>query len=107
MVYNKVVNETNALWHQRLGHMNFRDLYKLSKKELVSGLPKVDKIDQHVCEGCQLGKQVKVSHKKVKHIQTKVSLELIHMDLVGPIQTSSFGGEKYILAIVADFSRFT
>lgn len=36
MVCNKVVNETNAFWHQRLGHMNFRDLHKLSKKELVT-----------------------------------------------------------------------
>ncbi|XP_020415606.1 uncharacterized protein LOC109948093 [Prunus persica] len=107
VVCNKVVNETSVLWHQRLGHVNFRDLHKLSKRELVSGLPKLDKSDQHVCEGCQLGKQVRVSHKKVKHIQTNVSLELVHMDLVGPIQTLSLGGKKYILVMVDDFSRFT
>ncbi|CAL9026178.1 unnamed protein product [Prunus brigantina] len=107
VVCNKVVNETSVLWHQRLGHVNFRDLHKLSKRELVSGLPKLDKSDQHVCEGCQLGKQVRVSHKKVKHIQTNVSLELVHMDLVGPIQTVSLGGKKYILVMVDDFSRFT
>ncbi|KAI5318180.1 hypothetical protein L3X38_037888 [Prunus dulcis] len=106
VVCNKVVNETSVLWHQRLGHVNFRDLHKLSKKDLVSGLPKLDKSDQHVCEGCQLGKQVRVSHK-VKHIQTQVSLELVHMDLVGPIQTFSLGGKKYILVMVDDFSRFT
>ncbi|XP_021828798.1 uncharacterized protein LOC110769176 [Prunus avium] len=107
VVCNKVVNKTSVLWHQRLGHMNFRDLHKLSKKELVSGLPKLDKTDQHICEGCQLGKQIRVSHKKVKHIQTKVCLELVHMDLVGPIQTLSIGGKKYILVIVDDFSRYT
>ncbi|XP_021816111.1 uncharacterized protein LOC110758542 [Prunus avium] len=55
VVCNKVVNETSVLWHQRLGHVNFRDLHKLSKRELVSGLPKLDKSDQHVCEGCQMG----------------------------------------------------
>ncbi|CAL2227895.1 unnamed protein product [Prunus armeniaca] len=107
VVCNKVVNETSVLWHQRVGHVNFRDLHKLSKRELVSGLPKLEKSDQHVCEGCQLGKQVRVSHKKVKHIQTKLSLELVHMDLVGPIQTLSLGGKKYILVMVDDFSRFT
>ncbi|XP_021812209.1 uncharacterized protein LOC110755345, partial [Prunus avium] len=47
VVCNKVVNETSVLWHQRLGHVNFRDLHKLSKRELVSGLPKLDKYDQH------------------------------------------------------------
>ncbi|CAL8988995.1 unnamed protein product [Prunus brigantina] len=107
VVCNKVVNETSALWHQRLGHVNFRDLHKLSKRELVNGLPKLEKSDQHVCEGCQLGKQIRVPHKKVKHIQTSVSLELVHMDLVGPIQTMSLGGKKYILVMVDDFSRFT
>ncbi|CAL2248998.1 unnamed protein product [Prunus armeniaca] len=107
IVCNKVVNETSILWHQRLGHVNFRDLHKLSKRELVSGLPKLEKFDEHVCEGCQLGKQVRVSHKKVKHIQTNVILELVHMDLVGPIQTVSLGGKKYILVMVDDFSRFT
>ncbi|CAL8138375.1 unnamed protein product [Prunus armeniaca] len=107
IVCNKVVNETSILWHQRLGHVNFRDLHKLSKRELVSGLPKLEKSDEHVCEGCQLGKQIRVSHKKVKHIQTNVIIELVHMDLVGPIQTVSLGGKKYILVMVDDFSRFT
>ncbi|KAI5347400.1 hypothetical protein L3X38_015279 [Prunus dulcis] len=27
VVCNKVVNETSVLWHQRLGHVNFRDLH--------------------------------------------------------------------------------
>ncbi|CAL9011462.1 unnamed protein product, partial [Prunus brigantina] len=34
-------------------------------------------------------------------------LELIHMDLIGPIQTISLGGKKYILVVVDDYSRFT
>ncbi|KAI5312567.1 hypothetical protein L3X38_041740 [Prunus dulcis] len=107
-VCNKVVNETSVLWHQRLGHVNYRELQKLSKRELVSGLSKLDKTDQHVCEGSQLGKRVRVSHKKVKHIQTKVCLELVHMDPVDLIQTLSLDGKKYILVVVVDdFSRFT
>jgi len=54
-----------------------------------------------------MGKQTKVAHKKVKNINTNHSLELLHMDLVGPMQTESLGGKKYIFVCVDDFSRFT
>jgi hypothetical protein len=34
-------------------------------------------------------------------------LELLHMDLFGPIAYISIGGSKYCLVIVYDYSRFT
>jgi transposase InsO family protein len=34
-------------------------------------------------------------------------LELLHMDLFGPIAYISIGGSKYCLVIVDDYSRFT
>jgi hypothetical protein len=34
-------------------------------------------------------------------------LELLHMDLFGPVAYLSIGGSKYGLVIVDDFSRFT
>jgi transposase InsO family protein len=34
-------------------------------------------------------------------------LELLHMDLFGPIAYKSIGGSKYCLVIVDDYSRFT
>ena len=34
-------------------------------------------------------------------------LELLHMDLFGPIAYISIGGSKYYLVIVDDYSRFT
>jgi hypothetical protein len=34
-------------------------------------------------------------------------LELLHMDLFGPITYISIGGSKYCLVIVDDYSRFT
>jgi transposase InsO family protein len=36
-----------------------------------------------------------------------MSLELLHMDLFGPIAYISIGGSKYCLVIVDDYSRFT
>jgi transposase InsO family protein len=38
---------------------------------------------------------------------TDMSLELLHMDLFGPIAYISVGGSKYCLVIVVDYSRFT
>jgi hypothetical protein len=31
------------LWHQRLGHLNFKDLSKAAKKDFILGLPKLGK----------------------------------------------------------------
>jgi hypothetical protein len=38
---------------------------------------------------------------------TSRPLELLHMDLFGPVAYFSIGGSKYGLVIVDDFSRFT
>jgi hypothetical protein len=38
---------------------------------------------------------------------TDMPLELLHMDLFGPIAYISIGGSKYYLVIVDDYSRFT
>ena len=39
----------NQLWHQRYGHINFRDLNMLSEKKMVQGLPKI-KLPKEVCD---------------------------------------------------------
>ncbi|GJR30043.1 retrovirus-related pol polyprotein from transposon TNT 1-94 [Tanacetum coccineum] len=38
---------------------------------------------------------------------TESKLELLHMDLCGPIKVASIHGKKYILVIVDDYSRYT
>lgn len=54
-----------------------------------------------------MGKQSRQSHPTI--ITTKVvePLELLHIDLCGPSSIESIGGNKYILVIIDDFSRFT
>lgn len=69
------------LWHQRLGHINFKDL---DNKELVRGVLKLGKSLNQVCGPCQLGKQTRAPHKKVNSLTTKCPLELVHMDLMEP-----------------------
>jgi hypothetical protein len=56
---------------------------------------------------CQASKQVGAQHH-AKNIMTIMrSLEMLHMNLFGPIAYISIGGNKYGLVIIDDYSRFT
>nr|GEU40924.1 ribonuclease H-like domain-containing protein [Tanacetum cinerariifolium] len=54
------IDESNK-WHRRLGHVNFKNLNKLVKGNLVRGLPSKIFEDDHTCVACQKGKQHKAS----------------------------------------------
>jgi hypothetical protein len=101
------INENSWLWHRRLGHANMELLSKLSKLDLVKGLPVTKFVKDKICDACQLGKQTKSSFKKKKVISTSRPLELLHMDLFGPIRTASLSGKLYAFVIVDDYSRYT
>ncbi|PNX96335.1 gag-pol polyprotein, partial [Trifolium pratense] len=48
-----------------------------------------------------------MAHPRLQHQATSRVLELLHMDLMGPMQTESLGGKRYAFVMVDDFSRFT
>ena len=48
-----------------------------------------------------------MSHPRLEHQVTTKVLELLHMDLMGPMQVESIGGKIYVFVVVDDFSRFT
>jgi len=48
-----------------------------------------------------------MSHPRLEHQVTYKVLELLHMDLIGPMQVESNGGKRYAFVVVDDFSRFT
>ena len=60
-----------------------------------------------MCGPCQIGKQIKSKHPFVASVQTSRPLELLHIDLMGPVRVQSLGGKKYILVVVNDFTRYT
>ncbi|GJY89919.1 retrovirus-related pol polyprotein from transposon TNT 1-94 [Tanacetum coccineum] len=76
----------------------------IASKELVRNLPKL-RFDQHFCDACKIGKQAHVSHKAKNIVSTTRCLELLHMDLFGPSAVRSYGGNRYTLVIVDDYSR--
>ncbi|GJW48386.1 ribonuclease H-like domain-containing protein [Tanacetum coccineum] len=64
LIAKATINESNK-WHRRLGHVNFKNLNKLVKGNLVRGLPSKIFQNDHTCVACQKGKQHKASCHKV------------------------------------------
>jgi transposase InsO family protein len=60
-----------------------------------------------ICSACHAGKQVGFHHPHKNIMTTERPLELLHMDLFGPIAYISITRSKYCLVIVDDYSRFT
>ncbi|GJZ13679.1 retrovirus-related pol polyprotein from transposon TNT 1-94, partial [Tanacetum coccineum] len=73
----------------------------------LNGLPKLKFIKDHLCSSCEMGK----AKRKYFHTKTTPSskrrLQLLHMDLCGPMRVESINGKKYVLVIVDDYSRYT
>ena len=47
------------LWHRRLGHSSMDNLSRISKKNLVKGVPKLKFENNKLCDVCQKGKQLR------------------------------------------------
>nr|GFC08177.1 hypothetical protein [Tanacetum cinerariifolium] len=95
------------LWHRRLSHLNFDYINLLSKKDIVIGLPKLKYVKDQLCSSCELSKAKRSSFKSKAVPSSKGRLNLLHMDLRGPMWVASINGKKYILVIVDDYSRGT
>ncbi|GKA04003.1 putative ribonuclease H-like domain-containing protein [Tanacetum coccineum] len=90
-----------------LGHINFKNINKLVKDNLVRGLPTKRFENDQTCVACLKGKQHRASCKsKVLNPITK-PLFMLHMDLFGPTFVSSLMHKKYCLVVTDDYSRFT
>nr|GFB71240.1 hypothetical protein [Tanacetum cinerariifolium] len=101
----KATSSQAWLWHRRLSRLNFDTFNLLSKYDIVVGLPKLKFVKDHLCSSCELGKA------KRKYLHTKLTpsskrqLQLLHMDLCGPMRVESINGKRYVLVIVDDYSR--
>ncbi|GJZ00588.1 putative ribonuclease H-like domain-containing protein [Tanacetum coccineum] len=106
LIAKATVDESNK-WHRRLGHVNFKNLNKLVKGNLVRGLPSKIFQNDHTCVACQKGKQHKASCKAKSVSSISQPLQLLHMDLFGLTSVRSLNHKTYCLVITDDFSRFS
>ncbi|GFX46570.1 retrovirus-related Pol polyprotein from transposon TNT 1-94 [Trichonephila clavipes] len=100
-----------------IGSLRFRVKYKGSFHEItLSDVLFNPKLRRNLLSGSRLeskgapfvgtkAKSKRVSFKKTGAVRSKRPLELLHMDLCGPMPTESQGGNKYFLSIIDDYSR--
>jgi hypothetical protein len=95
------------LWHYMLAHVGMRNLHKLQKEGRILGLMNIAFEKDRPCGACQTGNQVGAAHHAKNIMITTRLLEMLCMDLFGPIIYISISGNKYGLVIVDDYSDFT
>ncbi|GJV91619.1 putative ribonuclease H-like domain-containing protein [Tanacetum coccineum] len=103
----KATSEESMLWHRRLGHINFKNINKLVKENLVRDLPLKRFENDQTCVACLKGKQHRASCKTKAFNPITKPLFMLHMDLFGPTFVSSLMHKKYCLVVTDDYSRFS
>jgi transposase InsO family protein len=103
-----LIAKTNMGWLglRRLAHVGMGNLHKLQKDGHILGLTNIVFGKDRPCRACQARKHVGTHHHAKNIMTTTRPLEMLHMDLFGPVAYIIIGGNKYSLAIVDDYSRF-
>jgi hypothetical protein len=103
-----VANETGAkldLWHQRMAHLNVGQMKTMASKELITGTDILGTGMLSFCQACAEEKAHRAPFKPVGEIRSTRRLELVNSDVAGPMKTESFGGAKYFVTFIDDYSR--
>ena len=90
------------LWHLHLGHINSTIIFRLIKDGLLEPL---DFDGFLVCKFCLEGKMTKRPFN-AKGRRAQELLELVHMDVCGPMSTQAKGGYEYFITFMDDYSRY-
>jgi hypothetical protein len=96
-------------WHNRLCHINFSTIKGMANSLLVTGIQLLNdpQPPDLFCEGCCKGKQHRTPFpsnpacQRVPHAG-----DLIHADLMGPIEPISIGGASYCLLFKDDATGY-
>jgi transposase InsO family protein len=97
-----------TIWHARLGHLGWQQLERAFRSELLGGVEATGKAPAPGnCEICIEGKLSQAPFHRVGGAQADEPLALIHMDLVGPVDTASIRSKsKYMLTLLDEVSRY-
>lgn len=100
----KSVNGNLSLWHRRFGHFDNDSMKPAITKDCHRN---IHNDDEESCPICTLGIMKSNPFCNSFRVSTTRPLELIHSDLVGPIEPTSQGGSKYFVSFIDDYSRYT
>ena len=99
---NEPYSNPTRLWHKRLGHINLNRINRLVKDGILDNLV-LEPIP--VCESCIEGKMTKRPFPP-KGNRSSELLELVHIDVFGPINIRAHGGYEYFITFTNDHSRY-
>jgi hypothetical protein len=98
------------LWHRRFGHIGYDNLEKIEQHQMVWGLDlktaDIRAAREHVCESCVMAKQHKTPFP-TSDSKTTRRLELLHMDMCGPMQQSSLSGKHFLATFLDDYTKLS
>lgn len=98
-VQNPVCNVVQKLdlktWHERLGHLNVKEIQKMCKNNVITGVDLSD-CEKFVCEGCAYGKHARRPFQKSSR-QSPQPGDIVYSDVCGPINVPSVQGMKYFV----------
>jgi hypothetical protein len=92
------------VWHCRYGHINYKNINILLQKKMVNGMSCSEGNTHQQCEACAKAKMHRISVPKKSFSKTTRPLELIHIDVCGPMNIDPIGGSKYVLTFTDDYS---
>ena len=98
-----LVHETTSpseLWHRRLAHIKYKALPHVNK--VVTCLLDLNIDHEGTYKGCVRGNNIKNPFPK-SETNTKVTLELTHSDVCGPIPSTSFSGYVYYVTFINNY----
>ena len=98
------VNDDSAtyLWHCRLGHIGVKRMKKIHADGLLESLD-YESVD--ACEPCLMGKMTRTPFSGTMERATDL-LEIIHIDVCGPMNIEARSRYHYFLTFTDDLSRY-
>ena len=79
----------------------------MASRGVAKGLKFTSISHDHNCQGCILGKSVRSVIPKSVDSRSSKLLELVHTDVLGPLEIPSVGGSRYLITFIDDYSRWT
>ncbi|KAB2626788.1 retrovirus-related Pol polyprotein from transposon TNT 1-94 [Pyrus ussuriensis x Pyrus communis] len=86
------IEEESWSFHKRLCHLNIGNLKRMQREGM-----------KEVCEGYVSGKMHRELFNKEKVLRVSYPLELVHIDVCGPMKNEPIGGNRYFIIFIDDF----
>ena len=101
-----LVNTNRDIRHKRMAHVSDSTLHQTMSMVHGMDIPQPSNIEDKKCVSCCLSKSCR-SHRPPSSEESSHStapLDLVHADIVGPIQATSLSGKKYFIPLYDDSS---